>query len=46
MKYHIHLQPDAVADLDGFRKYDAAQILDGITKHLQHEPTLERAFYQ
>ncbi len=41
MKYHIHLQPDAISDLDGLRKYDASQILDGITEYLQYQPMLE-----
>ena len=37
----IFLKPRAVADLDGLRKYDAAQIADAIEEHLTHEPTKE-----
>jgi mRNA-degrading endonuclease RelE of RelBE toxin-antitoxin system len=41
MPFHIHLQPDAVADLDSFRKFDVSQILDGIEEHLRHQPAQE-----
>jgi mRNA-degrading endonuclease RelE of RelBE toxin-antitoxin system len=39
--FDIFLKPSAVADLDGLRKYDAAQIADAIEEHLTHEPTRE-----
>lgn len=41
MKYELHLQPGAVADLDRMRKYDAAQISDGIEEYLTYQPALE-----
>jgi addiction module RelE/StbE family toxin len=41
MKYSLHLQPDAITDLDRLRKYDATQILDGIEEHLSYQPAME-----
>jgi mRNA interferase RelE/StbE len=39
--YEIVLKRRAVIDLDGLRKYDAAQIADAMEKHLEHEPAKE-----
>lgn len=39
--YEIVLKRSAVADLDGLRMYDAAQIADAMEKHLTHEPAKE-----
>ncbi len=36
MRYGIHLQPEAVKDLDKRRKFDAKQILDAMEEHLRH----------
>lgn len=41
MAYSIHLQPDAIHDLDEMRKYDATKVLDGIEDHLASEPMKE-----
>lgn len=40
-RHKVHLQPDAIADLDGLRKYDATKVLDGIEKYLRFEPAKE-----
>jgi len=39
--YEIVLKRSAVADLDGLRRYDAAQVADAMEKHLEHEPAKE-----
>ena len=39
--YEIVLKRSAVADLDGLRKYDAAQVADAMEKHLEYEPAKE-----
>jgi mRNA-degrading endonuclease RelE of RelBE toxin-antitoxin system len=36
--YEIRLKSDAVADLDGLRKFDASQIADAIEHCLTYEP--------
>ena len=40
-RHKITLKPVAVCDIDRLRKYDATRVLDGIEKHLTHEPTKE-----
>jgi mRNA interferase RelE/StbE len=39
--YTIMLKRSAIADLDALRKYDAAQIVDAMERHLQHDPMKE-----
>ena len=39
--YEVVLKASAVADLDALRKFDAAQIVDAMEKHLRHTPMKE-----
>jgi mRNA interferase RelE/StbE len=41
MRYEIDFSPEAAHDLDTFRSFEHAKILDGIESHLRHEPTKE-----
>lgn len=40
-RYLIHLQPDALDDIDRMRKFAAVMVMDGIEKHLRFEPARE-----
>lgn len=39
--YEIRLKPSAIRDMDRLRKYDTAQVADGMEKHLGAEPMKE-----
>ena len=39
--FEIVLKKSAISDLDALRKFDAAQIVDVMEKHLRHEPAKE-----
>lgn len=41
MKLEINYTEDALADLEGFRKYDQTLILDTIDRQLTHQPAVE-----
>jgi mRNA-degrading endonuclease RelE of RelBE toxin-antitoxin system len=38
MPFEVILKPEAVKDLDGLRKYEAASIADAIERHLRIAP--------
>jgi mRNA-degrading endonuclease RelE of RelBE toxin-antitoxin system len=39
--YTFKLSPEAIDDLDSFRKFEQRQIIDGIKKQLLNEPGVE-----
>ena len=39
--YEIEITPEAVADLESFKKFEQTIIVDGVESQLQYEPTVE-----